>query len=603
MILRLYQEDAVEAAWDHLCTRSGNPVIVAPTGSGKSLMIAEMCREAVLKYKGRVIVLAHRKELLEQNAEKIRVLLPDMDIGIYSAGLRSKDTDNDIIVCGIQSVYDKSNLFGQRHLIVCDECHLIPKNGEGMYQTFLTDMRQLNPQCRLVGLTATPFRLSDGDLCSPTGMLNRVCYNIEIKSLIEQGYLSKVVSKSVDVIKDFSALHHRAGEFISNELEKLFLDKDVVIAATEEVSQLTKDRKSCLVFCCSVAHAEIVKSRLLDLACGTVEILVGDTPAMERSSLIRGFRNGEIKYLVNCEVLTTGFDAPNIDAIAVLRATESAGLFAQMVGRGMRISDNKEDCIIIDFGGNLRRHGPIDDPAYGLTRIKNNAGDAQAPVKTCPSCKAIVPISLQACPCGHEFFDPNKINHCASADGFSAVLSSEIVVQHWSVISAKVALHRGREGKKNTFRVDYGCEPLDGGAAKYQCTACGMLAEHHRVELRAGNYMTCIIQCDSCNEEVCKVPLKGNLNERIISEWVCIEHTGYALSKAVAWWKKRSVSDFPESIEDAIDLFDIGALAMSKTISTQPDGKFTKIVNHSIDEDDILQPEHWKKTEEVYIPF
>ncbi len=148
-ILRPYQSAAVSAFWSFLRGQSGNPVIVLPTGAGKSLVIAQVCHDAVKRFNGKVIVLAHRKELLSQNADKIRRLAPDLDIGIYSAGLRKRDgLDADVCVAGIQSIFKKAYDLGQRHLVLIDEVHLVPRDGEGMYQHFLTELQSANEKVR-----------------------------------------------------------------------------------------------------------------------------------------------------------------------------------------------------------------------------------------------------------------------------------------------------------------------------------------------------------------------------------------------------------------------------------------------------------------------
>jgi DNA repair protein RadD len=129
------------------------------------------------------------KELLEQTADKLQAVCPDIPVGVYSAGLRSRETDKAVIVSGIQSVYKRACELDRFDLILVDECHLLPPDGEGMYQTFLKDAKVVNPRVRLIGLTATPYRLKSGLLCSPDNLLNEICFEIGIKELIEQGFL------------------------------------------------------------------------------------------------------------------------------------------------------------------------------------------------------------------------------------------------------------------------------------------------------------------------------------------------------------------------------------------------------------------------------
>ena len=590
MILRDYQTTAVEAAWQALCNQIGNPVISAPTGCGKSLMIAELCRRAI-EYGGRVIVLAHRKELLEQNADKIRRLLPDIDIGIYSAGLKSRDTDHAVIVAGIQSIYKKAHELGSRQLVILDECHLLPVDGDGIYQTFLGDLRKLNQRCRLIGLTATPYRLGDGKLCTPTGLLNHVCHKVGIKTLTEQGHLCRLVSAESKVRVDTSGLHHRQGEFLASEADALFAG--VTAPACAEIVELTRDRNSCLIFCSGVANAQAVAKLLGELTGERAECVTGETPPLERAAALRDFRDGRLKYLTNCDVLTTGFDAPCVDFIGVLRATESAGLFAQILGRGMRVDPSKQDCRVADFGQNLARFGPLDAETYG-ERIKGTGKGGEQPMKVCPACGEEVAISAIECDCGWIFPRENKPKHDDKATG-GAILMADIKPQHWIVEQAHLSRHKGKEGKPDTLRADYTCQPLHGGPITYVCPTCGVDGEHITTTVSAGRYNAVLLHCEACGELVTQLPKNGNLSERIVSEWVCIEHTGFAQTKAKQWWSLRSISPFPESIDDAIELWQRGAVALSSSISTVPDGKYTKIIEQVVD----ARPEEWSEVAEV----
>ena len=221
MQLRPYQQAAIDAVYQFLRTNDGNPCIVAPTGCGKSALISQICRDAVQRWDGRVLVLAHVKELLEQTAATIKRIDPDLPIGIYSTGLGSRETNAPVIVAGIQSVYKRACELDRFDLILVDECHLLPPDGEGMYQTFLKDAKIVNPHVRLIGLTATPYRLKSGTLVGPNCLLNEICYEIGIKELIEQGFLCSLKSKSGRHKVDCSELRIRGGEFVPAEVDEL----------------------------------------------------------------------------------------------------------------------------------------------------------------------------------------------------------------------------------------------------------------------------------------------------------------------------------------------------------------------------------------------
>ncbi|MCP4300829.1 MAG: DEAD/DEAH box helicase family protein, partial [Gammaproteobacteria bacterium] len=248
MKLRSYQQSAVDAIFDSIRNRDDNPVAVLPTGAGKSVVLAKIASDAVDKWKGRVLVLAHVKELLEQNADKVRRLCPGIPVGIYSAGLKKRDTNTPVLVAGIQSIYKRACELNPFDLIVVDEAHLISKSGDGMYRQFLADCKVINPHVRVIGLTATPFRLDSGMICAADHFLNHICYEIGIKELIRDEYLCPLISKAGVNRADFGDLHVRAGEFVSDEVESLVSDPDLVTAACAELIDLTQDRKAVLIF-------------------------------------------------------------------------------------------------------------------------------------------------------------------------------------------------------------------------------------------------------------------------------------------------------------------------------------------------------------------
>lgn len=356
--LRPYQREAVAAVYKYLAEHDDNPCVVTPTASGKSVMIAQIATDAVKLWSGRVLVLAHVKELLEQNAGKIRALCDGIDVGVYSAGLHSRDTGAPVIVAGIQSVYNKSEILGKFDLIIVDEAHLIQPDGEGMYRTFLSAMKEINPLLRVIGFTATPFRMKGGLICKPENILNKICYEVGIKEMIAQGYLSPLISRAGSANADLSKLHVRGGEFIADEVEKAMDSERLTLFACGEIIELTKDRKSVLIFASSVKHCRHIAETIKEKSGMECAIVTGDTPADERAEIIARFRGeavtdmfGEskppLKFLCNVNVLTTGFDAPNTDCIVLLRPTNSAGLLIQMVGRGFRLSPEtgKTNCI------------------------------------------------------------------------------------------------------------------------------------------------------------------------------------------------------------------------------------------------------------------
>jgi DNA repair protein RadD len=531
IVLRPYQEAAKAAIYKHLQDRDDNPCCVIPTAGGKTPVMASICKDAVGLWGGRVLILAHVKELLEQTADKLTVVCPEVKFGVYSAGLKRRDTEHSVIVAGIQSVYKKACELGGFNLIIVDEAHLIQPDGEGMYRQFLADAKVINPEVRVIGLTATPFRLKSGMICAPENILNQVCFDVGVKELIRDGYLCPLVTKAGKEKADMGQLHVRGGEFVAGEAEELMDQDRLVMAACAEIVALAHDRRSVLIFASGVKHGQHVARVLADMSGQECGFVCGDTPTAQRDELLARFRSGALRYLANVNVLTTGFDAPNIDCVALLRPTMSPGLFYQMCGRGFRLHPGKRDCLVLDFGGNVLRHGPVDEITI---REPNGPGNGQAPAKECPGCQALIAAGYAICPlCGHVFPPPERQKHDAEASE-AGILSGQVTTTVYPVQDAFYGIHTKRgadDSAPKTLRVDY------------------------------------------------KVGW-----QQFKSEWVCFEHDGYARQKAVAWWKRRSPDPVPDTVDRAVDIINGGGLATTRaiTVRTVAGEQFERIVDYDI---------------------
>lgn len=526
---RWYQSQANAAVWSYMAEKSGNPVVVLPTGAGKSLLIALLIQQA-LEFGGRVVVLAHRKELLQQNADEIRGLIPGVDVGIYSAGLNSKQIHNSVVVAGIQSVYRKAEDLGRRHLILVDEAHLISDLEESMYGQFLNAMKA-NEGLRIVGLTATPFRTGAGPICGPERIFQRVVFEAKTAQLIAEGFLCPITNKLVESEVDTDKIGLRGGEFVESEMQAAFDVDEKVQAACKEILEKTKDRHSILVFASGIHHAE----QIAELLPGSA-VVTGDTLPIERAETLRRFVASELRFLVNVDVLTTGFNARCVDAIAILRATMSPGLFCQMVGRGLRLHESKTNCLLLDFGGNIARHGSIDDENFGRSQGSGRAGVAaqNGRGKQCPSCLLDVSAIAAVCPeCNFIFPREREIKHDTTADENSQ-LTGEMPPETWDVKDVVVKVHTKKDDPEapQTVRVDYVCA---------------------------------------------KEGTSGNLTTITIPEWVCPGHTGFARSKFLAWWDARSLCDPPDNSADAVALINMGVCRRPVRITTKKDGRWHRI--------------------------
>jgi DNA repair protein RadD len=401
-MLRDYQQRTIDQlyAWFEEGGK-GNPCLVLPTGSGKSHIVAALCKDALQNWpETRVLMLTHVKELIEQNAEKMRQHWRGAPMGIYSASIGRKDLGEPITFAGIQSVRSKSKQLGHTDLVIIDECHLVNHKDEGGYRTLLEQLKAINPSLRVIGLTATPYRLGHGLITDKPALFDALIQPVSIEELIYKGYLSTLRSKVTKAKLDVTGVHKRGGEFIESELQAAVDTDDKNQAVVQEVIALAGDRKAWLVFCAGVRHAQHIADALNQQGV-VAECVTGETSKKERERMISDFKAGRLRALTNANVLTTGFDYPDIDLIAMLRPTMSASLYVQMAGRGMRIKSHTDHCLVLDFAGVVASHGPI---TAVQPPKKGGDGDGVPPVKVCDNCGELCAISTFVCPaCGTPF--------------------------------------------------------------------------------------------------------------------------------------------------------------------------------------------------------
>jgi DNA repair protein RadD len=519
--LRPYQQAAIAAIYDYFAEKSGHPLVIIPTAGGKAFVLAAFVQGVLQQWPDqRILIVTHVRELIAQNHAEMIGLWPEAPAGIYSAGLRKRQIGAWVLFAGIQPIHRRAYEVQQCDLVLIDEAHLIPRASDTMYRRFLDTLARINPQLKVIGFTATPYRLDSGLLHQGDERLfTDIAYEVSIRDLIDHGYLSPLVSKATRVELNVGGVGSRGGEFIAGQLQAAVDRDSITQAAIDEVIAYGEGRRSWLLFCSGVAHAthvaEAVRAR--GVSCATI---FGDTPAAERDRIIAAFKRGEIRSLASMGVLTTGFNAPAVDLIAMLRPTKSAGLYVQMAGRGTRLAPGKNNCLVLDFAGNVARHGPVD----AVTPRAPTDGDGAAPAKICPDCDSILAAAARQCPdCGH-WFSPPEVKVAATASTL-AILSS--VRPQWVTVSAVSYARHEKPGKPPSLRVDYHCG----------------LVRH--------------------------------------SEWICFEHAGCAREKATAWWHARSQAPAPATIAQALAIRD--ALARPAQILVRPNGRFTEIINYRFD--------------------
>lgn len=468
-------------------------------------------------------------------------------VGITHIKLKSPRTVYNLQVAGHPSFYADG--------VLVHNCHLIAPEGDGMYRTFLADMKVINPHVRVIGLTATPFRLKGGLICKPENILNEICYEAGLKEMIQQGYLSPLISRAGRAEANLANLHIRGGEFISDEVAAAMDNDALVTSACREIVELTRDRKSVLIFTASVDHCKHVAGKIQAFSGKECAIVTGDTSPAERAEIIARFK-GEfipadlfgtpkppLKFLANVNVLTCGFDAPNTDCVVMLRPTNSPGLLIQCAGRGTRLSPEtgKSNCLFLDYGGNILRHGPFD-----MIKVKEpgSGKGGDAPAKKCPQCLALIHAGYTACPeCGYVF-PPKESNDKMTQTASSAgVISGQVDYTDYEVLDVYYCVHEKRGADPDapqTMRVDY----------------------------------------------------QVGFNE-FKSEWVCPEHTGYARGKFEKWWHERAAlgCPMPRSAREAVSLANEGLLAApeSITVKTIAGERFERITGWRLKERPVMR--------------
>jgi DNA repair protein RadD len=576
--LRTYQDTAVDALFHYWQVGNqngdagelgavGNALLVLGTGLGLSLLIAEIVRTLVTDYPGfRILMAVHVRELIEQNYKQLIALWPQgrSITGIYSAGLGRREHETQVVFGGIQSVSHKEEVDGF-DLVIIDEAHRIPKDGIGRYRTLLARLRASRPHLKVVGLTATPYRLDSGRLDQGKDKLfDKIVYSYDLGPGIEDGWLAPVRSKSgVSAAQiNTSGVKKTAGEFNAAQLETAALKTGIVEAACADIvrkaaggmpikkgsQEIEPPRKSWLIFASGVDHAAAITGELQRLGV-QAHLITGETHKDVRDNIITRFRDGKITALVNVNVLTEGFDAPGVDLICLLRPTMSTGLYVQMVGRGVRHSPAtlKDDCLVLDYSGNIKRHGPVDD-------VRPNEKN-QVNARECPECGELLKKSAKVCTrCGYVFPLPEP----RADDGFDRTL------KHNAKPEEEISILSGR---KLVPGID---TPLE-----VPVTAWSFSRWHSKTP---------------GGPDTLRVSYVAGF--RAYFEWICIEHPrdSYPRKKAEDWWDHHASAGgylrgkyieqpAPSTVDEVAQRWH--DLTMPKTIKVRKEGEYWRVLGRS----------------------
>lgn len=514
--LRDYQERALTELNEWLRKHEdGNPVVDMAVGSGKSVVIAEFCKRAIEQYpETRIIMCVASKELCQQNAEKLLAIWNDAPVGICSASLGQKDTDSQIIFATIGSIARRASELGKVHLLIIDECHNVNPDNSGQYRDFISDLHKYgSPHLCTIGFTGTPFR-GDGVWLwqGKDPLFKGTATRVSMTELLEQGYLAPlIVEGETPELIDTSNVRILAGDYQIKELESLVMNDELITETVTDIIQRSGgllNRKKWLIYCVTIEHAEAVLAEIKSRKIIHANMITGSTRASLRDAILNDYKlphhnPDSIDCLVSVGCLTTGFDAPETDLIALLRPTKSPVLYVQIAGRGMRIAPNKKDCLWLDYTSTTADLG-----AVNLIKGRNkreSGGDA--PYKNCENCGNPNTISAIECiECGQLFPEPEiKDPHSSRAGNLSPLQGIDKPKPPEWVEIKSIAFHKhaGKNGKPPTMRIDY--------------------------------YF--------------------NDFEPAIKEWKCFEHEGFALRKGVEWWNEHiSGITVPFTIDEALHI-------------------------------------------------
>ena len=535
MNLRTYQQRTIDCLYNWWCAHPGineTPLLVLPTGAGKSHVIAELVRllfDTWPESHPRTVVLVPSKELAEQNAEKLAGYLPThISLGYYSASLGRKVPNADVIVATIGSIYKDAHLLGNIKCVIIDEAHLVNSDGKetGRFRKFLTELAK-TCNFRVVGTSATPFRgngvwLTDGEDPLFTG----IAATVTVGELLEAGYLAPLI-RPIDAITahiDTTGVKTTGGDYNMGDLAERV--ESALPGVAENAVKLAVDRKKWLAFTATVDNAQSLRHQLR-LHGITCEVVTGDTPAADRKRFIAEFRAGHIRCLVTVLALATGFDVPDVDCIIWCRPTISPVLYVQGAGRGLRIAPGKTDCLWLDFSDTTERLGPV-DAIKGRKKRKSKDEEATAPHKICDNCGERCAVrALECASCGYQFPEPEPENDPRTASN-AAIMAHQVEPKIVDYPISKVTYHEHhKEGAPDSMRVEYWA---------------GL--------------------------------------SRVASEWVCLAHTGFARAKAEQWWKRCMASrECTTNIKSAVAQCFIHAQKPT-AIRVNETGKYPEIIGY-----------------------
>lgn len=582
MNLRDYQIRTLDAVWAAMQYQTA-ALMVAPCSAGKTIMFAKLIQRLLRENPGfRALILVDREVLVTQAAEKLRAVAPELalSIGIVCASAaREKILDRPVTIASRQTLDGRMDKFPPVQMCIADEAHLLaiphPDREPDQYGRIIARLWDYNPNMRLVGCTATPYRLGShggyifGSANRPDSRPYWAGIDAEITTaeLLAGGYvtpLSGLARVGEAIGRDLNAVGLVGGEYNLGQLSDMMRKETHVQSVVEAWKQEAAGRRKTIVFTVSKEHCEavcrafeaagvralpvhsglpeiVLEANMRELQCGVRSAECGTTTAPRTTHHALVF--------VSIAMLTTGLDVADVDCLILARPTKSAALFKQILGRGQRLAPGKTDCLVIDLVGAFAEFGTDMDH---LRVAVPGKGGGEAPMKECPGCEKWCHASLRYCPhCGAEFEITPAVEAALGRLERVKFEREEPEPEIYEVERVEYRPHTSKQNGRKLVRVVYGC------GYGYE-----------------------------------------------FSEWICLPdyYDGYAVEKARAWWAKRTGEPFPETVEEFLFLCD--GLPRPRRIAAAKDGKYERVVDCDFEgEDEDGETETWRLHDADEVPF
>lgn len=451
--LRDYQTGAVDATWAAFCNSELKSLTVLPTGTGKTEIFSELLSRFLPASTGRAIVLLNKIKLAEQTFRRLGKVVSPLDLGLYCASLGVKDEAQRVIVASIQSIWSlPEEILHDVQLVIVDEAHNLSDEEDSTYQNFF---RKLPPKCKISGYTATPFRAT-GRIHGPTEFWPRVTFRRSLSWMVERGYVARPTMKKAEHQFDIEKLRVRAGEYMAEDVEKLTSDEKKVRQQVADALPRLEGRRKIVWACSSIAHAELVRKHIQKHE--DAAILHSKMSADLQASHTKFFETSHCRHLVFVTIVSEGYDFAPIDGVVLMCPMRSPRRYVQTVGRGLRIAEGKDGCLVIDYGKVVETVGPLDDPLIpGVARKKKGEGDAMpALVQSCPKCLSYIAPKLKTCPdCGYEFPAVQVGGTRTAADGGQLLGKRKVEPKRLVIQGVTVMKHVAKSSGKTCIKIEY----------------------------------------------------------------------------------------------------------------------------------------------------